>query len=147
MPSRILHTTRATVQIESGVSGGLFCKQHCNILIAGKRVANTQTSVQTPLKSPRHKSLTHADTASAIMIARTTVITTHFRVRFGSFRACQGLLQPSRKRLRTSADGCGQLRSQTQHSANTASPPNPQGETGPLPTPSGKKLLKSCIRA
>ena len=48
-------------------------------------------------------------------------------------------LPPSRGRLRTVADGCERLRSQTQLLVNTTSPPYPPSEMRILATHSGKK--------
>ena len=75
--------------------------------------------------------ITHADTswANAMITAASRVNLTHFRDHARSIRYWESLSDFRQ----TVANGCGGLRTQTQHSTNTALPPDPQSETGTQP--------------
>ena len=84
--------------------------------------------------------ITHTNTSSANAIITKSTWDT-FGTTPNAFAHKEGFAAVTQ----TVADGCERLRTQTQHLANTALPPDPQSETGTLATHSGKKAF--CMPA
>ena len=117
-------------------------KMRCNCRYNCGATDHTHTDISSANANNRTAApqIRHTDTsaANAQVDTLSRPLQTHSRMR----RA----LPWSRRRFGAHANGCGWLRTQTQHLANTAVPPDPPSETGTLPTHSGKRLPQKNVK-